>query len=428
MNSKQLQELVRSGIIDDITAQKIDDYFKSPKSSTGRLNIILGILGALMASLGVILVIAHNWDDLGRSTKTFLAFLPLTIGQLLCVYTLLKKNDTSAWREISSLILFFAIASCISLVSQIYHVSGSMPDFLLVWLALGVPLGFIMRSSVTSLLSIAVAGWYACDIRYFDSGNGSIYYYLLIMGLLVLRHIQFSNKYPRSNFNSWHNWFFMLSAIICFATLIEPGLNIAGKWWFSSYLTLFSAFYLLGTSLSFEDKRWYNNPYFILSIAGSLIILMYCSYQDVWNKIDYIDGSFPIGSLFMWVTMALFLVSFVIQIKKATGESKEFNPLPLSFLIMFILSFIIPGRLAGSFVVNMWTLFIAIWYIRKGSLNNHLGILNFGLLIIATLAVMRFFDSDIAFVWRGIFFLMTGAGFFIANYSLLRKRKQLQEV
>jgi uncharacterized membrane protein len=76
-------------------------------------------------------------------------------------------------------------------------------------------------------------------------------------------------------------------------------------------------------------------------------------------------------------------------------------------------------------LINAWTIFIAIFFIRKGAAKNHLGIVNFGLIIIAALAICRFFDDRIPFIWRGIFFLATGVAFFAANYLLLRKRKLL---
>ena len=48
-----------------------------------------------------------------------------------------------------------------------------------------------------------------------------------------------------------------------------------------------------------------------------------------------------------------------------------------------------------------------------------------GLLIIAALAVLRFFDDDIPFVWRSMFFLATGIGFFVANYLVIKRKKSL---
>jgi hypothetical protein len=83
------------------------------------------------------------------------------------------------------------------------------------------------------------------------------------------------------------------------------------------------------------------------------------------------------------------------------------------------------NAIAGSFIMNCWVIVIAVYFIRKGSMQNHLGILNFGLLIIALLATFRFFDTSIPFIWRGIFFVVAGAGFFAANYLLLKRRRSL---
>jgi hypothetical protein len=79
----------------------------------------------------------------------------------------------------------------------------------------------------------------------------------------------------------------------------------------------------------------------------------------------------------------------------------------------------------GLLIINLWILFLAVFFIRKGALQDHLGILNFGLLIIAILAVLRFFDDDIPFIWRGFFFLITGFGFFTTNYMMVKKRKAI---
>ncbi|MEM6542707.1 MAG: DUF2157 domain-containing protein, partial [Bacteroidota bacterium] len=58
-----------------------------------------------------------------------------------------------------------------------------------------------------------------------------------------------------------------------------------------------------------------------------------------------------------------------------------------------------------------------------GAKQDHLGILNYGLLILTALVVCRFFDTDLSFVVRGIMFVSVGAGFFVANYLMLKKRK-----
>ena len=76
------------------------------------------------------------------------------------------------------------------------------------------------------------------------------------------------------------------------------------------------------------------------------------------------------------------------------------------------------------FLINLLVFAIGILTIRAGSKQNHLGILNYGLLIIAALIVCRFFDTDLSFVIRGLLFISVGVGFFFANYRMIRKRQE----
>ena len=61
--------------------------------------------------------------------------------------------------------------------------------------------------------------------------------------------------------------------------------------------------------------------------------------------------------------------------------------------------------------------------VRNSAKADHLGELNYGLMIIAALVICRFFDTDLSFVTRGVLFILVGAGFFFANYRMLKKRE-----
>ena len=111
---KDIQDLVNAEVISNEVADNIRDYYlKKGSLSKNRLFIVFGILGAILIGLGIILIIAHNWDELSRLTKTIFAFVPLLIGQILCGYVLFKKWDNIAWRESSSAFLFFSVGACI---------------------------------------------------------------------------------------------------------------------------------------------------------------------------------------------------------------------------------------------------------------------------------------------------------------------------
>ena len=91
---------------------------------------------------------------------------------------------------------------------------------------------------------------------------------------------------------------------------------------------------------------------------------------------------------------------------------------------VFILIFMIGlSSSLAVLLVNVYVLIISVLTIINGAKEDHLGILNYGLLILSALIMCRFFDTDLSFVMRGILFVIVGLGFFAANYLMLKKRK-----
>ena len=89
------------------------------------------------------------------------------------------------------------------------------------------------------------------------------------------------------------------------------------------------------------------------------------------------------------------------------------------FAIIFALGW---SSSLAAVLINLLVFAIGLLTVVEGGRKEHLGILNYGLLIIAALAACRFFDQDISFLWRGLIFLLIGVSFFGANYWIIRKR------
>ncbi|HRO47892.1 DUF2157 domain-containing protein [Agriterribacter sp.] len=427
---KELQELVAANIITPVTAQEIADYYKHrEKDRPNRFSAVVNILGALLVSLGIVLVVAHNWDELGRAAKTFFAFLPLVIGQGLCLYVLLKKKSNIAWREPAGVILFFAVASSISLISQTYHISGTMSGFLLTWMLLSIPIVYILPSSIVALLYIAGITWYACNTGYFNYLDNAVpFYYLLLLALVIPHYYSYLTHKKESNFFHLLNWLLVLSVTIVLGSF-SAGQD-RSEWVFTGYLALFSVFYLLGRLKNFNDQKLFANPFLIVGTLGTIFILMFWSFDWSWtDAYRYSDINRPslYFSPFLYITIAILIIAgWLILSGYRAAKDIIFDPAGFSgfVLLILLLAFRNMPHIA-VLLINLWILFLAVFFIRKGALQDHLGILNFGLLIIATLAVLRFFDDEIPFIWRGFFFLITGTGFFAANYMMVKKRKAI---
>ena len=425
---KDIKQLVDASVINLETANAIENYYQqkeSEKSSSSLTNILI-LLGAILVSLGIILLIAHNWDNLGNTVKTVFAFIPLVIGQGLCVFALLKRSNNNAWREVSATITLFAVASCIALISQVYHVDGTLPGFLITWICLTIPVAFIMRSSVTALLLIAISSWYAIDVGLnFFGESKEPYWYLLFMPLLFIYYIIFIVKDTISNFFTWFNWFFVISFSVCISCFIGK-INLPSQWIALSYFALYCLWFLIGRTREMRERKNYANPYNVIGTLGIIVMLALSSFKFWWTLSHNSNSGTPIfSSVFTYITLLIICCVLALLIIKL--KDKLTHPFVISFMLYFILTiFVGTMESMAALLINLMLLFIGIFYVDKGNKENHFGILNFGLLIIALLTVLRFFDDGIPFVWRGIFFVATGIGFFAANYKLSQKRKTIQ--
>ncbi len=415
---KELPELIEAGVISTDAAERIRSYYAG-KSSRGpnALVLVFGILGALLVGLGIVLIIAHNWDDLTRPTKIVYALLPLLAGQLVCAYTLLKKWDSQVWRESGAVLVFFAVAASISIVSQVYNIPGDLSGFMLTWMLLSIPVIYVMRSAMTSLLVIVGITVYACDVSYF-SYPGEIAWYYWLMLALVLPFFFMLAQSGRRNFEYFHRWFLAISLVI--------SLNVFNQsdsvYMFVAYMSMFSLFILLGETKKFSEGRIANNAFLVAGSLGSVVLLLFLSFRWVWTEIAREINPEDEG-LFVAIAMSLLAGGALVHAIKTRGAAAV-HPKAYLFLV-FILLFQL-GRVSPfvtSWLVSLLVLAIAVITTWRGADRNDMLVLNYGLLILSVLIICRFFDTDMSFVVRGILFLVVGASFFGANYWVLKKRK-----
>ena len=421
---KDIPELIKAGIISQETADKINDYYTNKnRNSPNRLFVVFGIFGAILVGLGIILLVAHNWDDLSRTTKSFFAFLPLVVGQIFCGFVLIKKTGSVGWRESVTVFLFFSIGACISLITQIYNIPGDLTSFLLTWMLLCLPLVYLMRSSITSLLYLTGITYYSVETSYWWShpSSESYLYWLLLLAVLPHYYLLYKKK-PESNFIIFHNWLVPLSVIICLGTVAKN----EGDLMYIAYFSLFGLFYLIGNSTFFQQQKLRNNGYKILGSLGTIVLLLVLSFDGFWQDLrnrDFNSGEL-ITSPEFFASAVISLFGFVIlYFQQKNKPSKEIEPIAL-VSILFIITFIIGLASPVSVVlINLFVFAIGLLTIVDGAKKDHLGILNYGLLIIMILAVCRFFDTDLSFIIRGLLFVTVGIGFFATNYWMIKKRK-----
>ncbi len=415
---KELPDLVKHNVISEETASRIEQFYLDKQSdSPNRLISVFGVLGALLIGLGIILILAHNWDNFSRTVKTILAFLPLVIGQVLVVYSLAKKKS-KVWKESSGTFLFCAIGSSISLVSQIYNIPGDLGDFMLTWTLLSIPMIYLLRSDTLAILCLSVATYYAVETGYGYYNDESPWIYLLLIAAMIPHYLTVLRFRSEANITSIFNWLYPLSLIVVLGSFVETNEELG----FLMYLLLFSLYYGIGKIPFFDRQKLRRNGFVILGSLGIIIMLLMMSFDDFWYMKEFIFNSQETYIAILLFALNTFILLYSYQ-KKWIKSINLFQYVFIIFTLIYVFGFQVSA--IGTIFINLVVLALGITTIKIGSDKFHFGILNYGLLIITALVLCRFFDTNLSFVIRGLLFVLVGVGFFLANYLMLKKRKTL---
>lgn len=414
---KELPKLVEAQIITPETASAIEQYYRNrPDTKSNSLLTIFGVLGAILVGLGIILIFAHNWDDLSKTSKVLLAFLPLIGCQLLTGYTILKQKN-SVWKEVSGTLLFFAIGSTIALISQIYHIPGNLGNFLLTWILLSVPVLYILRSNALALLHLIFATYYGVEAGY--GRTDYPWFFLLLTALFLPHYYRLCKQHSKGNITSVFHWLLPFSITIMLGAFLS-GTSRLG---FLIYISLFGLFYNIGKHSYFEEQRFIRNGYQIIGVLGTSILAIILSSKWFWLEFYRSDHS-NFSDLILLLVLQIGSLAFLwlyFQKQKDFRQITVFQIVFLVFDLIFLLG--MTNSIIGMILTNIVVLSLGVLLIKNGSQQSDFTVLNFGLLLIAVLIICRFFDTNISFVIRGLLFIAVGVGFFYANYLLLKRQK-----
>lgn len=420
-----IDELIEAGVIDWNTGDKIRNYYENkPSKNSNRILIFFGILGALLVGLGIILIVAHNWDRLSISFKTVLAFTPLVIAQGICVMVKLKRNDSQAWKEGASVFLFLAVGAAMALISQVWQIEGDMRQFILTWLLLALPIMFLMPSSAVSLLVLVgvvqLGRRHIPNIGVPSIGNHVPLDQLGIYLACVLYYFLLLNRSARSLFTDWHHYAIpVVGLLIIVRSIIDFGPLST-----FALLATFGILYNIGKLPFVDGNRLRRNPYLVIGSLGTVITLYINSFLGFWKAWREREGYLiDFNSNYIIFILLLIWLGLTVHFLMRKGI-KQLNPIQamLPFFILFPFSYTLSLH-AGMIVSNLCLLTIGLYYFWQGNKNSRLTLLNYGMIIIAAVIISRFFEMDISFVSRGICFVIVGLAFFLANYFLIRKSK-----
>jgi uncharacterized membrane protein len=428
----ELPALIASGTISAENAQALERYYEARAGSSHKVGVVLlATVGSILVAAGIVLLIAHNWDDFSRPVRCVIAFLPLIAAQALSVFVLMRRGESKAWRECAAIFNVAAVGTAISLVSQRYQIHGSLANFIFVWMLLSLPLVYLMRTTFGAITYL-IGAWVWLWTRDRTSAFDPLYFWLLL--LLVIPFFAMLYRRDRGSRET-------AGLAIVLAAVAAMGLGYTGDFaqanlGILAFAGFFAAVYICG--IEFFPATDSGRLHLLALLAGVSIGVMtiVLTFEGAWRHQGALEwpADFP-HAMSVAIQLSFPIAAIALAVWSFVRRSVQFSVLAAGFPVVVALGWFLAASCPrpdgwshtdcdfwAAILLDVYALGLGVELIARGLRANSTARTNFGLLIIAALGIARFFDSDLSFVTRAIGFIVIGVGFLLTNLLLFKKR------
>lgn len=157
---KEIVQWQAEGIVDEGTTSRLLERYPQEGSRRSWGMILLAAFGALLVGLGVISVLAANWDCLGRGWRAVIAMTPVVGCGVAAVVASQKGWRQRLFWEPMGILWCLAVGVAACLVAQTYQLGGAVPDLILFVSLLTLPVIWMTGAVVPmALWAISPVVW-----------------------------------------------------------------------------------------------------------------------------------------------------------------------------------------------------------------------------------------------------------------------------
>ncbi len=429
----ELPGLEARGVIDGETAERLRLHYESSAEGVGRRLVlaVCGVFGALLIGGGVILLLAHNWEHLSRAARAAIALVPLVAAQVLAGWALIRKSESTAWREGTATFLALSLAAAMALVDQTYNTGGDLESFLWRWALLLAPLPWLLNSTTVAVIFLSALSWWALAAKI----GGSQVLLVWPLAAAVVPHLIHVLRTSRRGLRAANlQWALAIFLVVACGLVLEewvPGL------WIVIYCGLFALMTVVGSATRGDNEALWRRPFEAVGVGASIIFWLILSFAEAWKNIgwNHIQTGRDFDPVASWleVLMAFALPAAVGIASVLLLDRKRHS---LLFLWVFAVPVVVvvwplvaatDAEWIGAVAFNLVLFVAGVGTIAIGVRDHRLATINLGMLVVAVLVVVRFFDSHFGFVTRGLVFIAVGIGFLISNLYLSRRLEPPEE-
>ena len=421
----ELPRLEHDGVLTAEAAEALRRHYQSREADTPEIHwgpVLLACVGAVLVGGGIILILAHNWDLLGRPARAAIALGTLLAAQVLTFFAVARRSGSDAWLEATSGLLVAATGAAIALVGQTYHVGGSFETLMRAWLWLVVPIPYLTGSC---LAAVGFWGLFVMRVAGLGSHNAP-----LDVWPLALAAVPFVVLRVRRHPDSW--------ATTLVTWMAAGGVFLAGTFqtidrdwnglWAVFQVTFLTA--LVGAACwpsPADGGAWRRRlllPAWVLLIVIGTIL----SFDEPWRRLTVVSPRLMPPSLLIVAMIAAACAAFASAATFRLTQARRPDLAAVTaaaILVVAMHALAIAGyNQLGWIGFNLWLLAVGSLNLAAGIRELRLGLANRGLFAIAALILARFFDTDLSFLVRGLAFVALGIACFALNVELMRRLKE----
>ena len=201
--------------------------------------------------------------------------------------------------------------------------------------------------------------------------------------------------------------------------------------WIVVYVALFALMITLGAANRRDEEGLWRRPLEMIGVAGSIVLWLVLSFGEPWRHIGWkhIHSTEKFHQVASWVDVLL-AVGLPLAAIAAMGlllDRRRHRLQLLWGLSVPLVAVVWPFVAAtdsgwiGPVVFNLLLFAVGIATIAAGLKSQSLATVNLGMVVVAILVVVRFFDSGLGFILKGFAFILVGIGFLVTNVVLSRR-------
>ncbi|MEM6379685.1 MAG: hypothetical protein AAF705_15895, partial [Bacteroidota bacterium] len=189
-------------------------------------------------------------------------------------------------------------------------------------------------------------------------------------------------------------------------------------------------FYLMGHRTALRELVFLR-PLQLYAIGGSFILLLSASFNLDIEAISFSTWSTEqsgevVNSIIILGLVVAWLWQWWSFVKKQEREDLHGLFLVLPVLIFAYLQiYAFDSKIAPMLFGSLIGLAVSALYLKKGITEDSLFYINIGMLLVLSLACIRFFNTDWSMFWKGLTFILLGLVFLLVNIYLARKQKAM---